>query len=219
MNGVHDLGGMDGFGPIQRDADEPVFHAAWEGRVMAMMRALGAAGAFNLDMFRDTREHQPPGFYLTASYYESWERCLETLVRGRGLIAPDELAAGRSLHPAKPLPRGAAKPTDVPRLCRRGSYGRPAAAPARFSIGDRVRAKNMNPTTHTRLPRYCRGRFGVIERLHGTQVFPDSSALGLGDDPQWLYTVAFAGRELWGADGDPTLKVSVDAFEPYLEPA
>ena len=127
MNGVHDLGGMDGFGPIERDTDEPVFHAAWEGRVMAMMRALGAAGAFNIDMFRDAREHQPPDFYLTASYYRSWERGLETLAQSRGLVAPDELAAGRSLHPAKPLPREAAKPADVPRVCRRGSYGRPAA--------------------------------------------------------------------------------------------
>jgi nitrile hydratase subunit beta len=219
MNGVHDMGGMDGFGKVEPEANEPVFHAPWEGRVMAMMRAMGAAGAFNLDMFRDTREHQPADSYLTASYYKSWERCIETLALGHGLVAPDELAAGRSLYPAKPLRRGPLRKQDVPNTLKRGSYGRPAAAPARFKIGDHVRAKNMHPTTHTRLPRYCRGRSGVIERMHGCQVFPDSSALGLGDDPQWRYTVVFEGRELWGADSDPTLKASIDAFEPYLEPA
>ena len=82
-----------------------------------------------------------------------------------------------------------------------------------------MRTKNMHPTTHTRLPRYARGRSGVIERVLGCQVFPDSSALGNGEDPRWLYTVVFEGRELWGSDTDASLKVSIDAFEPYLEPA
>lgn len=219
MNGVHDMGGMDGFGRVEREANEPVFHAQWEGRVMAMVRAMGAAGVFNIDMFRDAREHQLPDFYLAASYYKSWERCLESLLLSRGLVARDELTAGRSLYPAKTLPRGALRKEAVPASTRRGSYGRPAAAPARFAIGERVRAKNMHPATHTRLPRYCRGRLGLIERVHGSQVFPDSSALGRGEDPQWLYTVVFEGRELWGADSDPALKVSIDAFEPYLEAA
>ena len=99
----------------------------------------------------------------------------------------------------------------------RGSFGRPAPAPARFAAGDRVRAKNIHPTTHTRLPRYARGHVGVVESVRGCHVFPDSVAIGQGENPQWLYTVCFDGRELWGADADPTVKVSIEAFEPYLE--
>ena len=88
-----------------------------------------------------------------------------------------------------------------------------------YRVGDRVRAKNINPLTHTRLPRYVRGRVGTITATHGCHVFPDTNAHGLGEEPQWLYTVSFDGRELWGLDADATLAVSVDAFEPYMEPA
>lgn len=219
MNGIHDMGGMDGFGKVEPESDEPVFHAPWEGRVIAMMRAMGAGRAWNLDMFRDAREHQPPTVYLTSSYYKSWALSIETLALNHGFVAPEELAAGRALYPARPLPRHVLRAKDAPAAVRRGSYERPSTSPARFKMGDRVRTKNIHPTTHTRLPRYARGRFGVIERVLGCQVFPDSSALGNGDDPRWLYTVVFEGRELWGADTDAALKVSVDAFEPYLEPA
>lgn len=219
MNGIHDMGGMDGFGKVEPEANEPVFHAPWEGRVIAMMRAMGAAGAWNLDMFRDAREHQPPAFYLGSSYYKSWEQSAETLALSLGYVTPDELASGRALHPARPLPRGMLRAKDAPSAVRRGSYERPSTAPALFKPGDRVRARNMHTTTHTRLPRYARGHLGVVDRVLGCQVFPDSSALGNGDDPQWLYAVVFEGRELWGADSDATLKVSIDAFEPYLERA
>ena len=219
MNGVHDMGGMDGFGKVEPEPNEPVFHARWEGRVMAIMRAMGAAGAWNLDLFRDAREHQPAAFYLTSSYYKSWAKSIETLMLSRGLATPDEVAAGHSLHPAKPLPRGPVPLADVGRAIRRGSYSRPAAARASFKVGDRVRTKNINPATHTRLPRYARGKLGVVERVHGCHVFPDSSARGAGEDSQWLYTVVFEGRTLWGEDADPALRVSIEAFEPYLEPA
>jgi nitrile hydratase len=219
MNGVHDMGGMDGFGTVEPETDEPVFHAPWEGRVIAMMRAMGAAGAWNLDMFRTTRERQPPAVYLASSYYKSWALALETLALKRGFVQPDELTGGHALHPPKALPRGVLRAKDAPAVVVRGSYERPATTPARFKVGDRVKAKNIHPTTHTRLPRYARGHVGVVERLLGCQVFPDSSALGDGDDPRWLYTVVFEGRELWGADAEATLKVSIDAFEPYLEPA
>ena len=219
MNGVHDMGGMDGFGKVEPEADEPVFHAPWEGRVIAMTLAMGRTGMWNIDMARAARERQPAGFYLTASYYQSWGRRLETLLLESGLVTPDEIAAGHALHPAKPLKRSRLRVEEVPNSLKRGSYARPAAATARFSVGDPVRARNMHPATHTRLPRYTRGRRGVVERVHGAHVFPDSSALGAGEDPQWLYTVVFEGRELWGADADPGLKVSIEAFEPYLQPA
>jgi nitrile hydratase len=219
MNGVHDMGGMDGFGKVEPEADEPVFHASWEGRVIAMTRAMARTGMWNIDMARSARERQPAAFYLTASYYKSWAQKLETLLFESGLASPDEFAAGHALHAAKRLKRPRLRTEDVPDSVKRGSYVRPAAAPARFSVGDPVRTRNMHPATHTRLPRYARGRRGLVERVHGAHVFPDSSALGAGEDPQWLYTVVFEGRELWGADADPSLKASIEAFEPYLEPA
>ena len=135
----------------------------------------------------------------------------------RGFIEADEIAAGHALRPGKEPGRGKFTLTDVERVVRRGSYGRPVPAPTRFKIGDRVRAKNIHPRTHTRLPRYARGHVGVVERLHGAHVFPDSVVAGKGEDPQWLYTVRFDAQELWGADADPTVKVSIEAFEPYLE--
>ena len=219
MNGIHDMGGMDGFGTVESEPHEPVFHAPWEGRVIAIVRAMGAAGAWNLDMFRAARERQRPDVYLTASYYKSWLLAAETLALGRGYVAPEELAVGHAVNPAKALPRETLRAKDAPAAVRRASYERPSPAPAEFKPGDRVRTKNMHPATHTRLPRYARGRSGVVERVLGCQVFPDSSALGHGDDPRWLYTVVFEARELWGADADPTAKVSIDAFEPYLDRA
>jgi nitrile hydratase subunit beta len=218
MNGVHDMGGMDGFGKVEAEPNEPVFHAAWEGRVMAMMRAMGFARAWNIDMSRASREELRPDVYLSSSYYRKWALGMEQLLLDRGLADRDELAAGRALRPGKPLPRKLT-PDLVERTLTRGSFARETSAAARFKPGDRVRMKNIHPSTHTRLPRYVRGRVGVVELLHGTHVFPDSAVLDRGDDPQWLYTVRFGARELWGDDADPTVTVSIDAFEPYLEPA
>jgi len=217
MDGVHDMGGMDGFGKVEPEPNEPVFHAAWEARVMAMNRAMGAGGAWNIDMSRFARETLPPHIYLSSSYYKKWQLGMERNLVERGYVGADELAAGRALHPAKPLKRGKFTLESVARVMTRGSFARPAQAPARFKVGDRVRAKNIHPATHTRLPRYVRGHVGLIERIQGCHVFPDTVALEQGEDPQWLYTVVFDGRELWGDDGDPTLKVSIEAFEPYLE--
>ena len=219
MNGVHDMGGMDGFGKVEPEPNEPVFHAPWEGRVMAMNRAMGATGTWNIDMARFSRETLPAHVYLGISYYQKWFLGLEKMLLERGLIDADEVTAGHALRPGKPLKRGTFTVGDVGRVLSRGSFSRPAQAPARYKPGDRVRAKNIHPATHTRLPRYVRGHVGVVDRLHGTHVFPDSAATGQGDNPQWLYTVIFEGRELWGPDTDPTVKVSIDAFEPYLDPA
>jgi len=219
MDGVHDMGGMDGFGKVEPEADEPVFHHRWEGRVLAMSRALGFLRSWTIDTSRYAIETLSPAVYLTASYYERWFLRNLRLLTERGLIEEDEVAVGHALRPGKSLPRGRFTLADVDSVTRRGSYGRPAPAPARFKIGDRVRAKNIHPTTHTRLPRYARGHVGVIERVHGAHVFPDSVTTSKGEDPQWLYTVRFDARELWGAEADPKLKVSIEAFEPYLENA
>jgi len=219
MNGVHDMGGMDGFGKVEPEPNEPMFHERWEGRVLAMVRALGAAGAFNIDTSRFYREALPPDVYLSSSYYKKWLLGLEDMLIAKGFIAPDEVAKGHALTPAKPLKRGKFTVQDVERIMVRGQFGRDAKAAPKFKSGDRVRAKNIHPTTHTRLPRYVRGHVGVIERNNGCHVFPDSAANEAGENPQWLYTVVFDGKELWGNDADPTLKTSIDAFEPYLEKA
>ena len=218
MNGVHDMGGMDGFGKVEPEANEPVFHSAWEARVMAMNRALGATGEWNIDMSRFSLESLRPDVYLASSYYRKWFLGLERRLLERDLIAKDEIASGHALRAGKPLKRKFTT-ADIGRVLTRGSYGRPATAPARFKPGDRVRARNINPTTHTRLPRYVRGHTGVVERVQGCHVFPDTAAIGKGEHPQWLYTVCFGARELWGDDADPTVTVSVEAFEPYLESA
>ena len=193
------------------------FTEGWEGRVLAMNRAMGASGSWNIDMGRYGIEALSPHVYLASSYYKRWFLRLEQMLIQRDLISADEIAAGRALRPGKTLNRGTFTVADVERVLRRGSFGRTAPAAARFKPDDRVRARNIHPTTHTRLPRYVRGHVGVIERLHGAHVFPDSTVLGKGEDPQWLYTVCFDSQELWGTNADPTVKVSIDAFEPYLE--
>jgi len=216
MDGIHDMGGMHGFGKVDPEKDEPVFHAEWEGRTLALNRAMGYTGIWTIDQTRAGIERLAPELYLQASYYKKWAVRLENLIVELGLAGADEIKAGHALRPGKPLPRKLTA-ADVPNSITRGSFARPANAPARFKPGDKVRAKNIHPETHTRLPRYARGRTGVIEALRGCHVYPDTAAIGMGDDPQWLYTVLFEGRELWGEASDPTLKVSIEAFEPYLE--
>jgi nitrile hydratase len=218
MDGVHDMGGMHGFGKVEPEPNEPVFHAAWEGRCIALNRAMGYTGVWNIDMSRAAIEELPPDLYLTASYYKKWAIRLEHMLLERGLVDADEIAAGHALRPGKPLKRTMTA-DKVEAAFNRGKYGRPASAPARFKPGDRVRTRNIHPRTHTRLPRYARGKVGVIDALRGCNVFPDSVAIGQGENPQWLYTVLFDGRELWGENSDPTLTVSIDAWEPYLDPA
>ncbi|CAN5328245.1 nitrile hydratase subunit beta [soil metagenome] len=213
------MGGLQGYGPVVPEPDEPYFHAEWEKRALALTLAAGIAGGWNIDMTRSARETLPPADYLRMSYYEIWIAGLSKLLARRGMVGEDEIVAGRALRapvPAKPVFAAA----EVPGALARGwPTGRPSLHPARFAVGDRVRTKNMHPATHTRLPRYVRGHIGRIERVHGAHVFPDTNALGEGETPQWLYTMRFAARELWGEGADPAVSVSVDAWEPYLESA
>ena len=180
---------------------------------------MGATGVWNIDASRHARESIPPAEYLSRAITRNGSRGLERLLVERGLVAPAEIADGRSLTPGKPVARTLAA-TDVgPQGVPGRSAQRDAASAALFATGDRVLARNMHPVTHTRLPRYVRGHVGTVTRVHGAHVFPDSQAHGGGEDPQWLYTVRFDARELWGEDADPTVSVSIDAFEPYLTPA
>jgi nitrile hydratase beta subunit len=218
MNGIHDMGGMDGFGAVDTAEDAAVFHAPWEGKVMAVSRVMGAVGAWNIDQGRHGIEVLPPRLYLK-SYYRRWLERFERALVQQGYADADEIQAGRALRPGPTPPRGKFTAADIVRITQRGDFNRPRPDAARFAVGDRVLARNVHPPGHTRLPRYVRGHVGVVERLHGCHVFPDSAAMGKGEDPQWLYTICFDGRDLWGADADPTLVVSVEAFEPYLDAA
>jgi nitrile hydratase len=219
MNGAQDMGGMMGFGPVVPEPDEPMFHAAWERRAFALTLAMGATGSWNLDQSRFARESLPPGQYLAKSYYEIWLAGLEKLMAERGLVTPAEIAAGKALEPPKPVARTLAAGNVESTLRKGGPTGRPATAAQLFQPEQRVRARNIHPTGHTRLPRYVRGHAGVITHVHGAHVFPDANAAGQGESPQWLYTVCFTARELWGEAADPNGTVSVDAWESYLEPA
>jgi nitrile hydratase beta subunit len=217
MNGVHDMGGMHGFGRVEPEPNEPVFHARWEGRVLAMHRAMGHLGRWTIDISRAAREEMPPALYLATSYYEKWELSLEELCVRYGLLGADELAAGHALRPAAPV-KPVLAAADLPKALSRTSFERESAAPPRFKPGDLVQTRKINPPTHTRLPRYARGRSGTVECIRGCHLFPDAVATGK-DEARWLYTVVFDGRELWGDSADPTSKVSIDAWEPYLEAA
>jgi nitrile hydratase subunit beta len=219
MNGVHDMGGMHGLGPIAPEADEPLFHAPWEASALALNVAVAAWGRWTLDGSRHAREMIPGPDYLRMSYYAKWIRGLEALMLDAGLVSANELASGR------PDP-GAAKATPpltadlVPLgIARGGPTERQIDAAPRYAVGDAVRARNINPTGHTRLPRYVRGHVGVISADHGAHVFPDTNAHGLGEQPQRLYQVRFTARELWGEAARADDEVFLDLWESYLDPA
>ncbi len=217
MDGAHDMGGVKGFGPVVPEPNEPVFHDEWERRAFALTVAMARPGGWNIDMSRFARENRPPADYLSKSYFQIWLAGLETLMVERGLVTREEIEAGKVLTPPKPGVKPVAPGEVSPAIRKGGPTERPPKAPALFKVGDTVRMKDIHPPTHTRLPQYVRGHLGTIEINHGCHVFADVHSLGKGEDPHWLYTISFDGRELWGADGDPTLSVSVDAWEPYLE--
>ncbi|MCY7341792.1 MAG: nitrile hydratase subunit beta [Pseudonocardia sp.] len=216
MNGAADLGGMMGFGPVQPEPEGVHFHAEWERRALTPNLAIGATRRGNIDMSRHARESLHPADRLTSSYYPIWVEGLERLLVDSGLVGAAELVAGRASTPGVPVPVLSAE--RVWAVLAAGSpHARRAKAPAQFAVGDHVRTRAINPTGHTRLPRYARGRSGVVERVHGVHVFPDAHAHGAGEQPQWLYTVRFGGRELWGDGADADLTVAVDARECHLE--
>jgi nitrile hydratase beta subunit len=218
MDGAHDMGGVPWIDPVRPEPNEPPFHAEWERRAFALTLAMAMPGGWNIDMSRFAREDRPPQDYLRLSYFQIWLAGLERLMLERNLVSSDEIAAGKPLHQATPVARTLTPEGVAGMLHRGGPTEREATRPAYFAPGNRVRARNIHPRTHTRLPQYVRGHTGVVERVLGCHVYPDSNARGAGENPQWLYTVTFDGRELWGDEGDPDLKVSVDAWEPYLEP-
>ncbi len=218
VNGIHDLGGMHGFGAIEVEPGERGFHAAWEGRVVGVFLSMLAQGWFNMDAFRHGIEKLDPAVYLGASYFERWRRTVEDNLSRSGVLAEGELEARVAALRAGTAAPPAAKPPEPPVPPLPGFVREVEAAP-RFAVGDAVRARNFHPRGHTRLPRYVRGHRGHIDRVHPAFVFPDTNAHGEGECPQYLYTVLFDGRELWGDDAEPGTSVRIDCFESYLEPA
>ena len=219
MNGVHDMGGMQDMGPVQRENNEPVFHAPWEGRVFALAQAMFAWRKWNIDATRYEQEIIPPAEYLRMSYYERWLAYVTGLLVKRELVTPAEIESGR---PAAGSPKATPPVTaeTVPQMLAQGkSVDRDVPVAARFKARQRVRARNINPIGHTRLPRYARGKLGIIERDHGVFVFPDTNAHFLGEKPQHLYSVRFAARELWGDAAAPRDAVYVNLWDDHLEPA
>jgi nitrile hydratase subunit beta len=215
MNGVHDLGGMHGMGPIPIEKNEPAFHEPWERQMFGLM--LGALFKLDLngDEFRSTIEHLPPADYLGFRYFERWIPVLGTMLVKRGVITEAELASGRAQGGARWKPA-----TDKPsQPSGRTPPAKREGAPARFTAGQRVRARNMHPVTHTRLPRYVRGRIGTVLRDYGISTFPDTNALDAGEKPQHVYSVRFAARELWGDQASPRDSVHLDLWDDYLESA
>lgn len=224
MDGVHDLGGMQGFGPVEREENEPTFHAAWEAVVLAMQHA-GRLGLFyNIDEFRHGIERMAPAHYLRATYYEKWLEGMTRVLLEKGVVGAEELTARQAFFEQKPgapataalsgppPPRGASKRASLT------DFIRETGATPRFTPGATVLTREMHPHGHTRLPRYARGKRGVIHCCHGIHVFPDTNAHGQGEQPQPLYSVRFDARELWGESAEPNQVVHIDLWESYLLP-
>jgi nitrile hydratase subunit beta len=218
MNGIHDMGGMQDMGRVEREAREPAFHHVWEGRVYALTRVLRTRdGIWNLDAFRHGIERLPPADYLQMTYYERWFTWLLATVVASGDATQSEVDAGAAA-PGSPRKTPLVAADAVPAMVGlRGSARRDAAVRPRFKAGQRVRARNMHPAGHTRLPRYARGKVGVVEVDRGVYLFPDTNAHLRGEQPQHLYSVRFAARELWGDQASPRDSVHLDMWDDYLE--
>ncbi|NKB45567.1 MAG: nitrile hydratase subunit beta [Alphaproteobacteria bacterium] len=213
------MGGMHGFGPIPREDNEPIFHEDWEGRVLGLMMTTGAHLKGNIDNTRSQSEMLPAATYLSLAYYERWFLRLERVCKEKGLVSAEDLSAlwaGQDVPEA--LEAEPVGPDDMRRMFAKGrSYNRQLDKQALFSVGDWVRAKNINPKGHTRLPRYARGKLGVVTAEHGGQIFPDTNATFSGEGPERLYTVRFQATDLWGPEANPNDTVCIDLWEPYLE--
>lgn len=218
MDGIHDLGGKQGFGRIDVDEKEEPFHAPWEARMLGISRAMQRASDWTIDRFRYTRECIEPVDYLTRPYFDQWLQTYAALMIGSGIANVAELASGRS-NSAKPdlgapmTPQAVASANRV--LVR---YDREAGGEPRFVVGDRVRAASHTSPGHTRLPAYLRGRTGMVARRHGAHVLPDANAAGV-EKAEPLYTVAFEAAELWPEAAGRRERVYADLWESYLERA
>jgi nitrile hydratase len=218
-----DLGGRKGFGAVAIEADEPVYHEAWEGPVIAGILATMMAGLYNLDEFREAIDDLDPLSYLSVGYYGRWLHTLEVNCIRAGVFSEEEVEArieDLGARPDAPLPErddpsiaaglrelienGATNARSVPR------------APA-FAVGDRVRGRVLHGERHVRIPLYAQGREGVVHVVHEAFVFPDTNLRRQGENPEHVYAVRFRARDVW-PDADEGATVVVDLWESYLEP-
>jgi nitrile hydratase subunit beta len=222
MDGVHDMGGMHGFGPVVVEGGDEVFHEDWEPRVFALSHLSTVRDLVGGPGGRAVRESMDPAHYLEASYYERWLWSVERRLEAKGTIVPGEIEAMMSRLGASEAPPTAADPelaAEAIAELRQGSPAMGIAIGPRFKPGDRVRVRRMHPDGHTRCPRYVRGAVGLVERVQGTDPLPDKATYGIPTEPEPVYAVAFASQELWGESDEPPWTVLVDLFETYLEPA
>lgn len=221
MNSVADMGGMHGFGPVRPEANEPLFDSDWERSVWTVGMSVMILDYWRDDESRYSMERMEPAHYLSSRYYEHWLHFLEEMLVEKGILTREELAIGH----ADPESHGsmahlARTPEQyLAKFRAGGSIAMPSQSPQRFSIGDGVRARNLNPSHHTRLPRYVRGRLGVVHAVHGSFGFADTRAQGTGDHPQFLYSVRFEAAEVWGPTADGRDAVYIDLYDSYLEQA
>lgn len=223
VNGLHDLAGMHGFGPVPIEADEPVFHASWERSIFAVMLALAGQGLFNTDAFRWARESIHPSRYLSCRYFELWLHAVEQLLAG--VLDPAEIAARTEelRHGAAAVHRGSGDSGLADRLNRLLWEGASTAGAARtrrrFGVGAEVRSRNTHPDGHTRLPMYARDKRGFVEAAYPAFPLPDHQAHAPDPRTEHVYCVRFDAEELWGDSAEPGCAVHLDMWESYLESA
>ncbi len=225
MTRVHDMGGRFGDGAIHPESeDDPVFAEDWHARALAVTLAAGALGQWNIDVSRHARERLSPKDYTRFSYYEKWISALADLLVEKGVLTMDDLRGSESDKPHA-LSSKVMKAAAVAGVLAKGGPADRAEGPEPlFSAGQAVRARIPSDNAlvtggHTRLPQYAAGALGYVHRLHGTHVFPDSNAHGLGEAPEPLYAVRFHARELWAHPEHPDDEVVLDLWQSYLEPA
>ncbi len=218
MDSVHDLGGVEGFGPVDRSHEDEFFHEGWEARMFSMAASMSRPEGWSIDWFRHARECARPVDYLTLGYFEQWCHAYEAMLLDSGVVTLDELAAGKALEPVAPPGKPPLKAEDI-----RGKAHyppdprRPGAEPA-FAVGDRVRTREAGHAGHTRLPRYARGKPGVIQATYGNQILPDASASGR-EEAEPLYVVRILVADLWPESAGSRDEVCLDLWESYLERA
>lgn len=226
MNGIHDMGGLHGFGPVHREEDEPVFHSYWESRVFCVTQVLDTKQIWNLDEHRHEIELMHAADYLTAGYYGRWLFAMERLLDRKGIVRAtdvqrrvDELQNAKSdLSPADPGSRG--WPLSEDRKVRWGAWRHEAAVRPRFAVGDCVRVRNIHPEGHTRVTSYARGKVGIVDRVNAEAwVFPDTRAHYRGERLQPVYGVRMTATELWGPQAEANTTIFIDLSEDHLEPA
>ena len=221
MNSIHDLGGMDNFGPINVEQNEPVFHDDWERKILALTLGLLPAGYCNIDEMRRTTEHIDPAIYLQARYYQKWLLTLESILLEKDILTQEEIETGKSIRteggdnrPAVPVEMMQyAMANPIPANAELDSNLKP-----KYQVGEEILAKNINPYHHTRIPRYVRGKRGVIVQDHGVFLLADTNAHGGPEKPQHVYSVRFSACELWGEEANPRDSVCIDLHDDYMDP-